>query len=122
MTLELLYPTPETNGSELCFEELMAGHRGWLDRVWKPEIPKNPSDSPQSQDQARESNASIENISQEVSEKLVIARDPGMLDENGAAKEPGREGKSRRMKIKEVNETQISKFGEEIPWGIANSI
>jgi checkpoint serine/threonine-protein kinase len=33
-----------------------------------------------------------------------------MLDENGATKEHGREGRGRRMKIKEVNATQISEF------------
>jgi checkpoint serine/threonine-protein kinase len=109
VNLEALYPTPNVNGTELCFEELMAGHRGWLDKVWKPEAYKKLNGSPRSQDETEESNVSIDNISRDVSEKLVIARDPETLDENGAAKENGRQGKGRRMKIKEVNETQISK-------------
>ena len=116
VTLELLYPSPDSNGTELCFEELMAGHRGWLDKFWKPETSKSLNDSPQSREQTPKSSVSIDNISQEVSEKLVIARDPVMLDENGAAKEYGREGKGRRMKIKEVNETQISEYGGIVLW------
>jgi checkpoint serine/threonine-protein kinase len=110
VNLEALYPSPEINGTELCFEELMAGHRGWLDKVWKPETSQARNDSPQSQDHTDESNVSIDNISREISEKLIKAHDPVMLDENGAAKEHGREGKGRRMKIKEVNETQISEY------------
>ncbi|KAF7903941.1 hypothetical protein EAF00_001275 [Botryotinia globosa] len=40
-------------------------------------------------------------------EKLVVARDSVYLDENGAKKEHNRETKHRRMKVKEVNKTQI---------------
>jgi checkpoint serine/threonine-protein kinase len=101
VNLERLYPTPNVNGSELCFEELMAGHRGWLNKVWKPETSARANGSLPSRQTKEEANVS-DNISREVSDKLVI------LDENGAAKENGRQGKGRRMKIKEVNETQIS--------------
>lgn len=107
VNLEALYPTPHVNGSELSFDELMAGHRGWLNKVWKPEISQ-----PRSQDQTEESNISIDDLSRGVSEKLVIARDPVALDENGAAKEHSRDGRGRRMKLKEVNETQISRFDD----------
>jgi checkpoint serine/threonine-protein kinase len=106
VNLEALYPAPGTNGPELCFEELMAGHRGWLDKIWKPENSQVATTSPGS----GEVDIDIENVSREFSGKLTIARDPVMLDENGVAKEHSREGKGRRMKIKEVNETQISKY------------
>jgi len=109
VNLETLYPTPNVNGTELCFEELMAGHRGWLKKGWKPEVSKQPAPTTKSRDSTSESDINIDHVSREVSEKLVIARDPPMLDENGAAKEHSREGRGRRMKIKEVNETQISK-------------
>lgn len=99
VNLAALYLTPNINGSELCFEEVMAGHRGWMNKVWKPETSARPNNSLQATEQG---DVSIENISREVSEKLVIC------DENGVAKENGRHGKGRRMKIKEVNETQIS--------------
>jgi len=109
VSLETLYPTPNVNGTELCFEELMAGRRGWLKMGWKPEVSKQPAPTTKSRDSTSESDINIDYVSREVSEKLVIARDPPMLDENGAAKEHSREGRGRRMKIKEVNETQISK-------------
>jgi checkpoint serine/threonine-protein kinase len=107
--LEALYPTPAVFGTELCFEELMASHRGWLHKVWKPENSQKQKQSPASQGITEESNDSMENINREVSGKLIIPRDPIMLDENGATKHHGREGRGRKMKIKEVNETQISK-------------
>jgi checkpoint serine/threonine-protein kinase len=110
VNLEAIYHTPEIVGSELSLEELRAGQRGWLSKVWHPEIPpqQNHEGSLDLQDGTGESNVNTDEIVREVSEKLVIARDAVTLDENGAAKETGREGRGRRMKIKEVNETQIS--------------
>jgi checkpoint serine/threonine-protein kinase len=111
VNLEAIYPTPDVVGSELSLEELRACSRGWLSKIWQPEIPAKPGreDSLDPKDNTRDSNSNTDEISREVSEKLVVSRDPVILDENGAAKETGREGKGRRMKIKEVNETQISK-------------
>jgi len=108
VNLEAIYPTPDVVGSELSLEELRANRRGWLSKIWTPEHP------PKSHDvsvQSTESDLQVEEMRGNFSEKLVIARDPVTLDENGAAKEPSREGKGRRMRIKEVNETQISKTG-----------
>jgi checkpoint serine/threonine-protein kinase len=105
--LESVYPTPDEIGTELSFEELRAAKRGWLTKVWVPESRSMSSDSG-SKDTTGESHVNVENLSRDVSEKLVIARDPPMLDENGASKEHSREGRGRRMKIKEVNATQIS--------------
>jgi len=105
VNLEAIYPTPDIMGSELSLEELRAGHRGWLSKVWEPERQAEPFlDIFQDSTEERK----VDNIIREVSEKLVIARDPVTLDENGVTKEPAREGRGRRMKIKEVNETQIS--------------
>jgi checkpoint serine/threonine-protein kinase len=116
VNLEAIYRTPEIVGSELSLEELRAGQRGWLTKVWQPELPpkQNHEDSLDPQDGTGESDVNTDvntdEIVREVSEKFVIARDPVTLDENGAAKEVGREGRGRRMKIKEVNETQISRL------------
>jgi checkpoint serine/threonine-protein kinase len=109
VNLEALYPTPEVPGTELCFEELMASHRGWLDKVWKSEAVQRPV-TPEAAENSKEPIVSGDNLGREVSEKLVISRDPILLDENGATKEQNREGRGRRMKIKEVNETQISRI------------
>jgi checkpoint serine/threonine-protein kinase len=107
--LEAIYHSPEVLGSELSLEELRAGHRGWLSKVWEPEMPvkreiKEPLIAEVQVDDA------VETITREVPDKLVIARDPVALDENGVQKESAREGRGRRMKIKEVNETQISRL------------
>ena len=109
VNLESVYPTPEEIGTELSFEELRAAHRGWLSKVWKPETRPASSESA-SQENTGESFVNVESLSRDVSENLVIANDPPVLDENGATKEPSREGKGRRMKIKEVNATQISMY------------
>jgi checkpoint serine/threonine-protein kinase len=106
--LESVYPTPDEIGTELSFEELRAASRGWLTKVWEPEMRRRASSDSASQDNTGESYVSVQSLSRDLSEKLVIAGDPPMLDENGAKKEPSREGKGRRMKIKEVNATQIS--------------
>ncbi len=107
--LESVYPTPEEIGTELSFEELRAMHRGWLPKIWKSEITTSITSDPVSHESTGQSIVNIENPSQDIAEKLIIAREPPMLDENGATKEHSRDGRGRRMKIKEVNATQISK-------------
>lgn len=112
VNLEAIYPTPDAIGSELSFEELRASHRGLLSKVWKPE-PKSKvvdeNSTSELQDRTEESGLRIDTIDQSHTGKLIIAGDAVVLDENGVAKEGSREGRSRKMKIKEVNETQISK-------------
>ncbi|TVY32212.1 Checkpoint serine/threonine-protein kinase [Lachnellula occidentalis] len=113
--LEAMYHSPEILGSELSLEELRAGHRGWLSKVWEPEIVKPENNEPLLADV--QINETVETISREVPDKLVILRDPIALDENGARKESGREGRGRRMKVKEVNETQTIKAKLSSPSG-----
>jgi checkpoint serine/threonine-protein kinase len=120
--LESVYPTPEETGTELSFEELRAAHRGWLSKVWKPETTRPVSSDSTPKESTTKSFVNIENPIRDVSEKLVIARDPHILDENGAAKEQNRDGRGRRMKIKEVNATQISRYNRPgVLWN-ANSL
>ena len=111
MNLEAIYPDPDVIGTELSLEELRAGQRGWLKRSWEPETSKQDfsitASSPLITEQPEEQ---VAKLTEAISEKLVIARDPVALDENGVMREPAREGRGRRMKIKEVNETQISRF------------
>ncbi|KAG9242870.1 Mad3/BUB1 homology region 1-domain-containing protein [Calycina marina] len=117
VNLERLYPQPNVLGTELCFEEMMAGHRGWLNKVWKPEGCPGPESVRSQLTTAESTNMSFETITQDITEKLVISQDPIILDENGATKVPSREGRGRRMKIKEVNETQIIKAKLSSPSG-----
>lgn len=102
VNLEAIYPTPDEVGSELSLEELRALSRGWLSKVWEPEkMPNSGPDTPSTQDT---SCVKVDDAAREVS-KFSAARNAPALDENGVAKPKG-----RKMKIKEVNETQISKF------------
>ncbi|TAQ89302.1 hypothetical protein B7494_g2385 [Chlorociboria aeruginascens] len=116
VNLEAVYPTPDIIGTELSFEELRASQRGWLSKVWQSESRLRKQVELDSKNSIIESNISLVTMSREVSEKLVIPRDTVILDENGVAKD-GREGRPRRMKIKEVNETQIIKAKLSSPSG-----
>ncbi|KAE8441451.1 hypothetical protein EG329_004944 [Mollisiaceae sp. DMI_Dod_QoI] len=117
VNLEAIYPSPDLVGSELSLEELRASYQGWLSKVWEPENAKPILDEPSLLDESPQ-NSPVHNdeLSRTMKEKLVIARDP-ILDENGVTKEPAREGRGRRMKIKEVNETQIIKAKLSSPSG-----
>lgn len=111
VNLEAIYPDPDVIGTELSLEELRASTRGWLEKNWEPEVLPNDLDSvSNSPFQIKSPDIQVEAITKGISQKFKILRDPVGLDENGAAKIPSREGRGRRMKIKEVNETQISKF------------
>ena len=111
VNLEAVYPTPEVPGTELSFEELRASSRGWLQKKWKPErvdfFVLEDAKSLTPQPLAFEEAEDVA-LSKVLAEKLVIPRDLVIFDENGAVKEIGREGRSRKLKTMEVNETQIS--------------
>jgi checkpoint serine/threonine-protein kinase len=109
VNLEALYPNTGYPGTEFSFEELMAGHRGWLNKIWNPEINHTQSDSRELEHKTDDSNLSSDALSGESPDSLVAVHDPVMLDENGLAKDLSREGRARKMKVKEINETQISK-------------
>lgn len=95
VNLEVLYPTPEEPGSELSFEEVWAMTRGWLDHSWdeSPLLDVEPA-------------VDVENLGHMVSEKLSVHTETVALDENGNIKK--KEGKSKKKKVIEINETQIS--------------
>jgi checkpoint serine/threonine-protein kinase len=90
----------------MSFEEIIAAHRGWLDREWYTDN-ANENDTPDRMVPLRE----IENLTQDTAERIVIDGDPMMLDENGVVGGKPREPRTgRKKKVMEVNETQISKF------------
>ncbi|PQE31879.1 putative mitotic checkpoint serine threonine kinase protein [Rutstroemia sp. NJR-2017a WRK4] len=118
VNLEAVYPTPERPGTELSFEELRAAYRGWLSKVWEKEL----QEQKQSHDfepcePAEEPKISSGTVTRTIPVKLDISRDPVLVDENGMKKEHHKEGKQRRMKVKEVNETQIIKAKLSSPSG-----
>jgi checkpoint serine/threonine-protein kinase len=113
VNLEALYPGGDASGTELSFEELIAGHRGWLKKVWKQETSLR-SDNPQKvEDKMDKSAFSADALSGEMLDSQT-SHNPVILDENGMAKDLCREGKARKMKIKEINETQISESEQSV--------
>lgn len=101
--LRAVYPTPDEPGTERSFEEVWAANRGWLDRSWDDNAVENDW-------MAQDENAppNVDLLADNVAEKLVVHQDVVMLDENGAPILP-RAGKSKKKKVIEANETQISK-------------
>lgn len=98
--LAAIYPTPEEPGTELSFEEVIAAHRGWLDRMWDTDYGHQDHMVPL---------RDVDILPQETAEGLIIDGDPMDLDENGVVNEKPRESRSgRKKKTMEVNETQIS--------------
>ncbi|PTB39729.1 hypothetical protein M441DRAFT_28819 [Trichoderma asperellum CBS 433.97] len=111
--LAAVYPTPEEPGTEMGFEEIIAAHRGWLDREWDTDYAKE-NDTSDRMVPLRD----IENLTQDATEKLIIDGDPMMLDENGVAGGKSREPRTgRKKKVIEVNETQIIQTKLDSPSG-----
>ena len=111
MNLEAIYPNPDVVGSELSLEELRARHCGWMSKVWKPEVQATKAKSiPVLRELVNIPEAQAHRPANSGSTKLVILRDADGVDENGMIRDVAREARPRRMKIKEVNETQISEY------------
>lgn len=92
--LQAVYPSPEEPGTELSFEEVWAANRGWLDQTWGDESAVNFPD---------------ENSPPAAAGTGLSGRhDVVTLDENGRIPEKHRDGRGRKKKVMEVNETQIS--------------
>ena len=102
--LQAVYPSPEDPGTELSFEEIWAANRGWLDCTWDDDVP----DELPVLDEKKPSEIDV--LSQAVSQKLVVHHDVVMLDENGRIQDYPKEGRSKKKKVMEVNETQISEY------------
>lgn len=86
--LQAIYPSPEEPGTELSFEEVWAANRGWLDQPWGEETPSSPPVA--------------------AFAKLTVQQDVVTLDENGRIPEQHRDGRGKKKKMMEINETQIS--------------
>lgn len=99
--LQAVYPSPEEPGTELSFEEIWAANRGWLNQSWDEVSTVGHPDE----------------ISPPVvaGVKLTIHRDVVALDENGHIPELHRDGRGKKKKTMEVNETQISKSTPSLP-------
>ncbi|CCU76158.1 mitotic spindle checkpoint component mad3 [Blumeria hordei DH14] len=120
VNLEAVYPFPYKFGSELSIEELIAGKRGWLTKIWKPEICKKsslPVSSISSKCLAEFSDSPNDGQSSSPSENSSRVHEISQLDENRMVKESHRDRPSRKMKFREINETQIIKAKLSPPTG-----
>ncbi len=95
--LRAVYPTPDEPGTERSFEEIWAANRGWLGCQWEDEeLPSFADENSMGHGNAL------------ASRKLAVHQDVIRLDENGAPIYP-KSNKSKKKKVVEMNETQISK-------------
>lgn len=98
--LRAVYPSPEEPGTELSFEEIWATNRGWLGQSWHSVSAINhPHDN---------------RLPVAAGGKVVVHSDVVTLDENGRIPEPHCDGRGRKKKVMEVNETQISKSPSQV--------
>lgn len=104
--LQAVYPTPEVPGTELSFEEIWAANRGLLDQTWDDQLAINLHENDENSAPPR---ADI---------KMAVHRDIVALDENGRVPELHRDGRSKKKKVIEVNETQISRLHPRSLWAI----
>lgn len=106
VNLEAVYPDYKNPNHEVCFEELRAASRGWLQKDWsKPKKPlkeihtnaagRLPSDLEEMTDRS---------LAQDVKQKLVLGE--SSQDDH----RDRRLSKVKKIKVKEVGETQTSKF------------
>lgn len=113
INLEAIYPTPEEPGTELSFEEIWAGSRGWLDCSWEEyETEDNEFENGVA---PTDENAQINELNQKIATKLIVHQDVVELDENGAIKQQQKPSKPKKKKMMEVNETQIIKARLDSP-------
>jgi checkpoint serine/threonine-protein kinase len=107
VNLQAVYPDYKNPNLEVCFEELRAASRGWLNKDWrkpkKPlkEIPSNSAGRASSSD----GNENIDrSLAQDVKQKLSLEeRSP--QDE----RRERRLSKVKKIKVREIGETQTSK-------------
>ncbi|KAF3762439.1 hypothetical protein M406DRAFT_280553, partial [Cryphonectria parasitica EP155] len=102
--LQAVYPSPEEPGTELSFEEIWAANRGWLNRGWEEDAPV--ADCPENDENSAPAR---------IDAKLVVHHDVVTLDENGRILEQHRDGRGKKKKVMEVNETQIIKANLDSP-------
>ncbi|RKF64551.1 putative protein kinase [Erysiphe neolycopersici] len=111
VNLEALYPTPEIFGSELSIEELRAKHRGYMSKSWEPEDSSRMVviESSKPTERICKNNSLDDELNEIAVENLIIS--------GPIAKETCRERRARKMKIREINETQIIKAKLSSPTG-----
>ncbi|KAH8696263.1 putative checkpoint protein kinase [Talaromyces proteolyticus] len=115
VNLQAVYPDYENPSFEICLEELRAAHRGWLKKDWrKPnkalqEIPTNAAG--RVSERPDEISDNIENaLVDSLNQKLAIDRKSGEPRE-------GKLSKVKKIKMREVNETQTVKTNLDSPTG-----
>lgn len=110
VNLEAVYPDYKNANHEICFEELRAASRGWLKKDWSK--PKKPLKEIQTNAAGRSSGVpsatddiTDRSLAQDVKQKLALGEGSSRNDHRDR-----RLSKVKKIKVKEVGETQTSKF------------
>lgn len=108
--VEAVYPMYPDESVEFCFEELRAKRRGWTRRDWKQtrQSPLKPVSGNEQRPakQHKTESSEVENITQGLKEATIADTSSQSL----VGMPPGKSGKPRRMKDREVKEE--TKTGE----------
>lgn len=106
VNLEAVYPDYKNPNLEVCFEELRAARRGWLQKDWSKS--KKPLKEIHTNAAGRLSSDLEEgtdrSLAQDVKQRLVLG--DSSQDDN----RDRRLSKVKKIKVKEVGETQTSEF------------
>lgn len=115
VNLEAVYPDRRNPNHEICFEELRAASRGWLTKNWSKV--KRPLNEIHINTVERNTEPFLDSV--DVSEQFLAQdmRQRLILQEESSPNENKnrRLSKARKMKIKEVGETQTSEFSAPEP-------
>jgi checkpoint serine/threonine-protein kinase len=118
VNLEAVYPDYKNPSYEVSFEELRAGSRGWTTKHWKSskkalkEIPDNAAGRTQFLQDAKPESTD-QTLAEEAKQKLNLQDNVcGQNESPSNAEEPreSKKAKVKKIKMKEIGETQTSKY------------
>ncbi|KAL1966917.1 hypothetical protein VTN77DRAFT_3661 [Rasamsonia byssochlamydoides] len=122
VNLELVYPDYKNPSYEISFEELRATSRGWMQKDWSSqkkalkEISGNAtSRNPPLQDDRKQRTDKA--LAGEVNRKLTLQEKSSHQTETVYLQEEPRDGKARKIKVREISETQTIKTNLDSPTG-----
>lgn len=130
VNLEAVYPDYKNPSYEISFEELRAKNRGWTSKDWKSpkkalkEIPDNAAGRTQVlQDERHRS--TDQTLMEETKQKLNLEDKCSRQNESSSNVEEPRESrmaKVKKIKMKEIGETQTSKYYVYLPPGLHSCV
>jgi checkpoint serine/threonine-protein kinase len=115
VNLEAVYPDYRNPSHEISFEELRAISRGWMQKDWSKKVLKEVSGNAAGRNSTlhdERQQGTDKALAAEMNEKLTLRENsPHQAETVDLQEEPrdSRAGKPRKIKVREIGETQTSK-------------